>query len=160
MTFQFSRRISSSMAEIEKHALRSRKRRRDDTFEEDPSNGNHAAMRYDEMPTTNTPRKGRSGNEANKRFECRHEGCGKSYSRAEHLHRHQLNRESAQHSYIAAIQLMRIQMLLNKSSNVISQDVPEPLFGRTFALATENVTLTEPHNTQIRIFEGRVARNL
>lgn len=29
-----------------------------------------------------------------KRFECKHDGCGKSYSRAEHLYRHQLNRES------------------------------------------------------------------
>ncbi|KAK5079513.1 hypothetical protein LTR70_006505 [Exophiala xenobiotica] len=28
---------------------------------------------------------------ADKKFECRHEGCGKSYSRAEHLYRHQLN---------------------------------------------------------------------
>ena len=27
-----------------------------------------------------------------KKFECKHEGCGKSYSRAEHLYRHQLNR--------------------------------------------------------------------
>lgn len=30
---------------------------------------------------------------ADKRFECNSEGCGKSYSRAEHLYRHQLNRE-------------------------------------------------------------------
>ncbi len=28
-----------------------------------------------------------------KRFQCSHDGCGKSYSRAEHLARHQLNRE-------------------------------------------------------------------
>ena len=28
-----------------------------------------------------------------KKFECKHEGCGKSYSRAEHLYRHQLNRK-------------------------------------------------------------------
>ena len=28
---------------------------------------------------------------ADKKFECKHEGCGKSYSRAEHLYRHQLN---------------------------------------------------------------------
>ncbi|KAK5085787.1 hypothetical protein LTR05_005075 [Lithohypha guttulata] len=28
---------------------------------------------------------------ADKKFECSHEGCGKSYSRAEHLYRHQLN---------------------------------------------------------------------
>lgn len=27
-----------------------------------------------------------------KKFECKHKGCGKSYSRAEHLYRHQLNR--------------------------------------------------------------------
>ncbi|KAL1959770.1 hypothetical protein VTO42DRAFT_1356 [Malbranchea cinnamomea] len=26
-----------------------------------------------------------------KRYECKHDGCGKSYSRAEHLYRHQLN---------------------------------------------------------------------
>lgn len=29
-----------------------------------------------------------------KKFVCTHEGCGKSYSRAEHLYRHQLNRMS------------------------------------------------------------------
>ena len=28
-----------------------------------------------------------------KKFECTHEGCGKIYSRAEHLDRHQLNRQ-------------------------------------------------------------------
>lgn len=28
-----------------------------------------------------------------KKFDCKHEGCNKSYSRAEHLYRHQLNRE-------------------------------------------------------------------
>lgn len=30
---------------------------------------------------------------ADKKFECPEENCGKSYSRAEHLYRHQLNRE-------------------------------------------------------------------
>lgn len=29
---------------------------------------------------------------SDRKFECTHEGCGKSYSRAEHLYRHQLNR--------------------------------------------------------------------
>ena len=29
---------------------------------------------------------------ADKKYECPHDGCGKSYSRAEHLYRHQLNR--------------------------------------------------------------------
>jgi len=36
----------------------------------------------------------RSRKGLDKKFECPHEGCGKSYSRAEHLYRHQLNRES------------------------------------------------------------------
>lgn len=31
---------------------------------------------------------------SDKKFVCTHEGCGKSYSRAEHLYRHQLNRKS------------------------------------------------------------------
>ena len=35
---------------------------------------------------------------ADKKFECAHEGCGKSYSRAEHLYRHQLNRKSCRAS--------------------------------------------------------------
>ncbi|EEP77576.1 conserved hypothetical protein [Uncinocarpus reesii 1704] len=29
--------------------------------------------------------------DSDKKFDCKHEGCGKSYSRAEHLYRHQLN---------------------------------------------------------------------
>ncbi|KAL8298416.1 hypothetical protein RB597_006760 [Gaeumannomyces tritici] len=33
----------------------------------------------------------RSRKGLDKKFECPHEGCGKSYSRAEHLYRHQLN---------------------------------------------------------------------
>jgi hypothetical protein len=37
----------------------------------------------------------RSRKGLDKKFECPHEGCGKSYSRAEHLYRHQLNRESS-----------------------------------------------------------------
>lgn len=36
----------------------------------------------------------RSRKGLDKSFACPHEGCGKSYSRAEHLYRHQLNRKS------------------------------------------------------------------
>ena len=35
-------------------------------------------------------RRSRKGLE--KKFDCKHDGCGKSYSRAEHLYRHELNR--------------------------------------------------------------------
>ena len=34
----------------------------------------------------------RSRKGLDKKYHCPHEGCGKSYSRAEHLYRHQLNR--------------------------------------------------------------------
>ncbi len=40
----------------------------------------------------------RSRKGLDKKFECPHEGCGKSYSRAEHLYRHQLNRECSSSS--------------------------------------------------------------
>lgn len=36
----------------------------------------------------------RSRKGLDKKYLCPHEDCGKSYSRAEHLYRHQLNRES------------------------------------------------------------------
>jgi hypothetical protein len=42
---------------------------------------------------TGSRKRRRSRKGLDKKFECPHEGCGKSYSRAEHLYRHQLNRE-------------------------------------------------------------------
>lgn len=47
-------------------------------------------------PSTNgKPRKRKRSRKAlDKNFPCLQHGCGKSYSRAEHLYRHQLNRES------------------------------------------------------------------
>jgi uncharacterized Zn-finger protein len=49
-----------------------------------------------DTPTSEPPKKRRRVVKPNaeKKFECKHEGCGKSYSRAEHLYRHQLNRKS------------------------------------------------------------------
>ena len=46
--------------------------------------------------TDDKPRKRkRSRKGLDKNFPCPSPGCGKSYSRAEHLYRHQLNRESS-----------------------------------------------------------------
>jgi Fungal specific transcription factor domain len=47
----------------------------------------------DETLTTSKRRRKASAN-ADKKFECTYDGCPKSYSRAEHLYRHQLNRET------------------------------------------------------------------
>ena len=44
--------------------------------------------------TGSSRKRRRSRKGLDKKFECPHEGCGKSYSRAEHLYRHQLNRKS------------------------------------------------------------------
>jgi hypothetical protein len=46
-----------------------------------------------ESPITRKRRRSRKG--LDKKFECPHPGCGKSYSRAEHLYRHQLNRKDS-----------------------------------------------------------------
>jgi hypothetical protein len=51
--------------------------------------------------TGSSRKRRRSRKGLDKKFECPHEGCGKSYSRAEHLYRHQLNRAST-FSYLPA----------------------------------------------------------
>lgn len=43
-------------------------------------------------PQTRKRRRSRKG--LDKKFECPQQGCGKAYSRAEHLYRHQLNRKA------------------------------------------------------------------
>ncbi|KAF2035263.1 hypothetical protein EK21DRAFT_97005 [Setomelanomma holmii] len=46
--------------------------------------------------TGSSRKRRRSRKGLDKKFECPHEGCGKSYSRAEHLYRHQLNHNPKQ----------------------------------------------------------------
>tara|TARA_R110002003_G_scaffold64_7_gene6006 strand:+ start:7912 stop:8298 length:387 start_codon:yes stop_codon:yes gene_type:complete len=59
--------------------------RRRDRSDDDGGDGDDA--------TGSSRKRRRSRKGLDKKFECPHEGCGKSYSRAEHLYRHQLNRE-------------------------------------------------------------------
>jgi len=66
---------------------RGRRRERDDVDGE--TNGEDGG---DANGSSRKRRRSRKG--LDKKFECPHEGCGKSYSRAEHLYRHQLNRKS------------------------------------------------------------------
>lgn len=58
------------------------------------SKGDHNEI-VEDNTTGQPPKKRRRVVKPNsdKKFECKHEGCGKSYSRAEHLYRHQLNRK-------------------------------------------------------------------
>lgn len=71
---------------------RGRRRTRDDEHEDDQDN---QADDGDAPPGSSRKRR-RSRKGLDKKFECPHEGCGKSYSRAEHLYRHQLNHNPKQ----------------------------------------------------------------
>jgi uncharacterized Zn-finger protein len=72
---------------------RGRRLSREGDKDDDSENGDHP------------PRKRRrSRKTGDKKFECPHEGCGKQYSRAEHLYRHQLNRKCAVSTRLQLIQ--------------------------------------------------------
>lgn len=83
-----------SMADVDSLS-QSRRRGRDE--EQDTSHEGHdqhdsgepTHSRSDSVKKRKRTRKG----DSEKKFDCKHEGCGKSYSRAEHLYRHQLNRK-------------------------------------------------------------------
>ncbi|ESA43081.1 hypothetical protein GE21DRAFT_6690 [Neurospora crassa] len=62
-------------------------------MEDGDGNGNDAHSSNEEGPARKR-RRSRKG--LDKKFECPEQGCGKSYSRAEHLYRHQLNHNPKQ----------------------------------------------------------------
>ncbi|GME66287.1 c2h2 finger domain-containing protein [Neofusicoccum parvum] len=68
---------------------RGRRRTRDDEHVDDLDNNEDDG----DGPPGSSRKRRRSRKGLDKKFECPHEGCGKSYSRAEHLYRHQLNRK-------------------------------------------------------------------
>ena len=53
-----------------------------------------AEHEIDEVADAKPKKKRRVVKTSDKKYECPHPECGKSYSRAEHLYRHQLNRTS------------------------------------------------------------------
>lgn len=72
----------------------SRGRRRTRGNEGDEGDAENADAGADGQDVGGSSRKRRRSRKGlDRKFECPHEGCGKSYSRAEHLYRHQLNRE-------------------------------------------------------------------
>lgn len=71
---------------------RGRRRDRDDNDNDNDPDNNDPNDAHDGTGSSRKRRRSRKG--LDKKFECPHSGCGKSYSRAEHLYRHQLNRMS------------------------------------------------------------------
>ena len=86
----------SSVSDLSQHeceTVRGRRQDRESTSTakaDDESEDNKEGV--DGLPGKPRKRK-RSRKGLEKNFPCTFEGCGKSYSRAEHLYRHQLNRE-------------------------------------------------------------------
>ena len=81
-----------------------------------------------------------------KNFPCPHQDCGKSYSRAEHLYRHQLNRESLCELFRAAIKIDRGDQIRRRKSilvTILAASVNS--FDKTYALDIERGILPVAH---------------
>ncbi|KAG8531642.1 uncharacterized protein KY384_003273 [Bacidia gigantensis] len=78
--------------EAEERRGRQLDRDRSSTTKEDDDSGNEKQNGIDE-PNGKPRKRKRSRKGLEKNFPCPHPGCGKSYSRAEHLYRHQLNHQ-------------------------------------------------------------------
>lgn len=84
----------TSLSDHDRDDLRGRKQDRDQSStpkaEDDSEDEKEGEVG---VPNGRRRKRKRSRKGLEKAFLCRHEGCGKSYSRAEHLYRHQLNRK-------------------------------------------------------------------
>lgn len=77
-----------------KEEARGRRRNRENENGDSMDADNNGEDGGDVGGSSRKRRRSRKG--LDKKFECPHEGCGKSYSRAEHLYRHQLNHNPKQ----------------------------------------------------------------
>ncbi len=86
----------SSVSDVSQHDLddpRGRKHERESSSTAKAEDDSGDEKEIDGEATHGKSRKRkRSRKGLEKSFACPHQGCGKSYSRAEHLYRHQLNR--------------------------------------------------------------------
>lgn len=95
----------SSVSDLSQHECETSRGRRQDREStstakaEDESDDNRDGV--DGLPGKPRKRK-RSRKGLEKNFPCSFQGCGKSYSRAEHLYRHQLNRKSTSAVMVAS----------------------------------------------------------
>jgi hypothetical protein len=88
-------------------------------------------------PPGSSKKRRRSRKGLDKKFECPHEGCGRSYSRAEHLYRHQLNRKTA----LDALQLdSPAQTIPSRYTTATSPTASDRSLDKTSAPATRRGT--------------------
>lgn len=89
----------SSVSDLSQHEVESSRSRRQDrgrslTAKADEDGCDEKNDGPDTSANGKPRKRKRSRKGLDKNFPCLQHGCGKSYSRAEHLYRHQLNRES------------------------------------------------------------------
>lgn len=92
----------------------------------------------------------RSRKGLDKKYHCPHEACGKSYSRAEHLYRHQLNREFPSPGQNLQSTDRRQQIHQSRFTDATTPIAIKNLSVKTSALAIKSVTRQE-----VRIYNGR-----
>lgn len=93
----------------------------------------------------------RSRKGLDKKYLCPQEGCGKSYSRAEHLYRHQLNRGRDTAAGIRDIANAEFQTPQSRFTNVTIPTVSALLSDKIFAPAIAKGTPPEGHTSNGRI---------
>ena len=135
----------SSLSDISQHDhedLRGRKQDRDRSTTarvEDDSGDEKETGPESENGKPRKRKRSRKGLEKN--FPCPHQGCGKSYSRAEHLYRHQLNRKSLFSASVRDCQSYWNQQIRpKKSTSVISPDASDDSLDKICVRGTENAT--------------------
>ena len=142
----------SSLSDASQHdneAARGRRQDRSNTAKAEEDSGEEREDGGEDAGGKPRKRK-RSRKGLEKNFPCPHQGCGKSYSRAEHLYRHQLNRECIVPAIACFYPLTEIQTHRRKSIPVISLDASVDSSGKTFVLGIVSGT-----RHVARIFNGK-----
>lgn len=109
----------------------------------------------------------RSRKGLDKKFECPHEGCGRSYSRAEHLYRHQLNRKCIHETFnlflTGKICVINIEAFGSEESKIVTYTIC-----RTFMFSFHGVrfvsylpicmhTLIFPHVVELFLLPSNIS---
>ena len=124
------------------------KREQDTGIQNGSSDDAQIAEEEIENPSMEPPKKKRRVVKPNpdKKFECKHEGCGKSYSRAEHLYRHQLNREYCLFLLAFSLLMIRLKILPRLYTVAISPSAPAISCDKIFVSDTESDIQLLGHN--------------
>lgn len=95
-----------------------------------------------------------------KKFDCKHPGCGRQYSRAEHLYRHQLNRKPSSITYPGEHVLIQDQTIPSRYFGVIIQIAIANLSVRIYVFGIEKGILPMAPNYKDETLSPKVSTAL